>query len=150
MSSHNIVVFAFLLAIIEKIIIIISSSNDDVFIFYTMYKMKNNNQSTNFSFSFSDGKAEIKRFSNPFDWEEKLWLAFVYESKAGFQKVATFYGVDITTEKMATIFDLLSVSTSCREVITILSGYDFTTEGENGELVQRVQEPRFLRIKKVR
>ena len=108
------------------------------------------NNPSSFSFSFADGKAEIKTFKNPFDWAEKLWLAFIYESKAGFQKVATFYGTDITTEKMAIIFDLLSVSTSCREVITILSGYDFTTEGENGELVQRVQEPRFSRIKKVR
>lgn len=109
-----------------------------------------NTKNNSFTFNFSDWKTEIKRFLNPFDWKEKLWIAFVYESKAGFQKVATFYGVDITTEKMATIFDLLSVSTSCREVITILSGYDFTTEGEDGELVQRVQEPRFTRIKKVR
>lgn len=112
--------------------------------------MKNNNQNTNFGFSFKDGKAEIKFFQNPFDWGERLGIAFSYQSKSGFEKTATFYGVEITPEKKAVIFDLLSVSTSCREVITILSGYDFTAETEGGELVQRVQEPRYSRIRKVR
>lgn len=112
--------------------------------------MKNNNQNTNFSFSFKDWKAEVKFFGNPFDWKERVWLAFAYTSKSGFEKTATFYGVDLTPEKKAVIFDLLSVSTSCREVITILSGYDFTAEDEDWTLVQRVQEPRYPWIRKVR
>lgn len=109
-----------------------------------------NNQNTNFSFSFRDWKAEMKSFSNPFDWKERVWLAFAYTSKSGFEKVATFYGVDVNPERLAVIFDLLSVSTSCREVITILSGYDFTAEDEGWTLVQRVQEPRYTWIRKVR
>lgn len=119
------------------------------FSFYTMYTMKNNNQNF-FSFSFKDWKAEMKSFSNPFDWKERVWLAFAYTSKSGFEKTATFNWVDVNPERLAVIFDLLSVSTSCREVVTILSGYDFMSEDKDWTLIQRVQEPRYSWIRQVR
>lgn len=111
--------------------------------------MKNNNQKS-FSFSYSDWRAEVKTFTNPFDDQERIWLAFAYKSKSGYDKIATFRGKDCTPERLATIFDLLSVSTSCSEVVSLLSWYDFETEKENGEIVKLEKDPLYtwiLRLK---
>ena len=113
-----------------------------------MATTKNNQKS--FTFSFSDWKAEVKTFTNPFDWGERIWLAFAYKSKSWYNKIATFRGKDCSPERLAIVFDLLSVSTSCSEIVSLLSWYDFETEKENGELVKLEKDPLFpwiLRLK---
>lgn len=112
-------------------------------------KMKNNNQAS-FTFTYSDGKAELKRYSNPISWFDCLALALSYTSKSGFEKTAIFQASNIDDLKLASLFDLLSCSTKAAGVAVSLSGYDFTAETEEGELVQRVQEPLYSWIRKVR
>ena len=102
------------------------------------------------TFSFSDWRAEVKTFTNPFDNQERVWLAFVYKSKSGYDKIATFRGKGVSTERLAVLFDLLSVSTSCSEVVSLLSWYDFETENNKGEMVKMEREPLYpwiLRVK---
>lgn len=149
MSTHNIVVFAFLFAIIEKIAIFILLSNDSNFYSLHCETMKNNNQSS-FIFSFKDWKAEMKTFQNPFRGSESLAIALVYNTKSGYEKTAIYTGQEASPEKIATVFDLLSCSISAQQIKTALDGFDFTTENDRGELVQRTQAPLFSRLKKIK
>lgn len=108
------------------------------------------NNSTSFTFTFSDWKAELKKYTNPISCFDCLALALSYTSKSGFEKTAIFQASNIDDLKLACVFDLLSCSTKAASVAVSLSGYDFTAETEEGELVQRVQEPLYPWIRKVR
>ena len=112
--------------------------------------MTTKNSQTSFTFSFKDWKAELKRYSNPISWFDCLALALSYTSKSWFEKVSIFQASNIDDLKLSSLFDLLSVSISASQVNTVLSGYNFVVEDNNGEMINRVQEPLYAWIRKVR
>ena len=117
---------------------------------YILFIITMTTKNNSFTFSFSDGKAELKKYNNPISWVDCLALALSYQSKNGFDKVAIFQASNIDDLKLSSLFDLLSVSISARQVDITLSWYDFVVEDNNGEMVERVQEPLYPRIRKVR
>ena len=98
-------------------------------------------ENVNLNFTFSNWKAQLKTYTNVFSWAVSLAVALVYTTKSGYEKTAIFKSSTVELDKLAVLFDLLSVSVSASQVATALWGYDFTRETENGELVEMVQEP---------
>lgn len=118
-----------------------------------MANTKNNStdlQNVNLNFTFPNWKAQLKTFQNVFSWAVSLAVALVYTTKSGYEKTAIFKSSTVDLEKLAVLFDLLSVSVSASQVATALAGYDFTREDKDWTLVEMVQEPLFSWLVKVR
>lgn len=107
-------------------------------------------ENVNLNFTFSNWKAQLKTFQNVFSWAVSLAVALVYTTKSGYEKTAIFKSSTVDLEKLAVLFDLLSVSVSASQVATALSGYDFTREDKDGTLVEIVQEPLYSWLVKVK